>query len=72
MGAPAFNNCRQIICGQSCTFAIFDDGSVTACGIGNYGRLGQGNSDDLPSPCTITGLYVNFQNIIIYYKYTIY
>lgn len=51
MFAPAvvesFSTARKIVCGQNCTFVIQADGSVLACGEGSYGRLGQGNSDDL-------------------------
>ena len=37
----------QVVCGQNCTFVIQPNGTVLACGEGSYGRLGQGNSDDL-------------------------
>lgn len=43
----AFSNAKKIICGHNCTFVIDAVGSVYACGEGSYGRLGQGNSDDL-------------------------
>ncbi|XP_017786874.1 PREDICTED: probable E3 ubiquitin-protein ligase HERC1 isoform X2 [Nicrophorus vespilloides] len=43
----SFNMAKKIICGNNCTFVILANGSVQACGEGSYGRLGQGNSDDL-------------------------
>ncbi|XP_024118845.1 probable E3 ubiquitin-protein ligase HERC1 isoform X2 [Oryzias melastigma] len=45
--APSFSQAQQVVCGQNCTFVIQPNGSVLACGEGSYGRLGQGNSDDL-------------------------
>ncbi|XP_035991718.1 probable E3 ubiquitin-protein ligase HERC1 isoform X8 [Fundulus heteroclitus] len=47
MTAPSFSQAQQVVCGQNCTFVIQPNGSVLACGEGSYGRLGQGNSDDL-------------------------
>lgn len=49
-------SCLQIICGQNCTFVIQSNGTVMACGEGSYGRLGQGNSDDLHSLTIISAL----------------
>ena len=46
----------QVICGQNCTFVIQANGTVMACGEGSYGRLGQGNSDDLHSLTVISAL----------------
>ena len=51
----------QIVCGQNCTFVIQANGSVLACGEGSYGRLGQGNSDDLRTLTLISTLQGNFQ-----------
>ena len=51
----------QIVCGQNCTFVIQANGSVLACGEGSYGRLGQGNSDDLRTLTLISSLQGNFQ-----------
>ena len=31
-------------------------GTVLACGEGSYGRLGQGNSDDIHTPTAISAL----------------
>ncbi|XP_031704124.1 probable E3 ubiquitin-protein ligase HERC1 isoform X4 [Anarrhichthys ocellatus] len=45
--APSFSQAQQVVCGQNCTFVIQPNGTVLACGEGSYGRLGQGNSDDL-------------------------
>ncbi|XP_077942009.1 putative E3 ubiquitin-protein ligase HERC1 isoform X9 [Gasterosteus aculeatus] len=45
--APSFSQAQQVVCGQNCTFVIQSNGTVLACGEGSYGRLGQGNSDDL-------------------------
>lgn len=47
---------QQIVCGQNCTFLVTPTGSILACGEGSYGRLGQGNSDDLHSPTVISTL----------------
>ena len=54
--ATALTQVRQIACGQNCTFVVKVNGSVLACGEGSYGRLGQGNSDDLPNLTPITAL----------------
>lgn len=48
--------CFQIICGQNSTFVIQANGTVMASGEGSYGRLGQGNSDDLHSLTVISSL----------------
>ena len=50
----------QVICGQNCTFLVQANGSLLACGEGSYGRLGQGNSDDVHAPTIITSLQGNF------------
>lgn len=47
---------RQVVCGQNCTFVIQPNGTVLACGEGSYGRLGQGNSDDLHVLTVISAL----------------
>ncbi|XP_060527187.1 probable E3 ubiquitin-protein ligase HERC1 [Cylas formicarius] len=58
--APAFVDsfsvARKIVCGQNCTFVILTNGTVMACGEGSYGRLGQGNSDDLHTLSVISSL----------------
>lgn len=43
----------QVVCGQNCTFLVQSNGTVLAVGEGQYGRLGQGNSDDLYVPTII-------------------
>lgn len=53
---PSFSTARRIVCGNNCTFVIQGNGTVLACGEGSYGRLGQGNSDDLRSLTTLTSL----------------
>jgi len=40
--------------GQYCTFVIHQDGAVSACGKGSYGRLGLGTSSSQPVPCRLT------------------
>ncbi|XP_050402259.2 probable E3 ubiquitin-protein ligase HERC1 [Patella vulgata] len=58
---PSFSCAQQIVCGQNCTFVIQVNGSIMACGEGSYGRLGQGNSDDLhtlTAICTLQGFVV--------------
>ncbi|XP_057655201.1 probable E3 ubiquitin-protein ligase HERC1 isoform X1 [Diorhabda carinulata] len=52
----SFSIARKIVCGQNCTFVIEANGTVLACGEGSYGRLGQGNSDDLHSLSIISSL----------------
>lgn len=52
----SFSIAKKIVCGQNCTFVIQADGTVLACGEGSYGRLGQGNSDDLHSLSIISSL----------------
>ncbi|XP_044756783.1 probable E3 ubiquitin-protein ligase HERC1 [Coccinella septempunctata] len=52
----SFSSARKIVCGQNCTFVIQGNGTVLACGEGSYGRLGQGNSDDLHSLTVISCL----------------
>ena len=52
----SFSTAAKIICGHNCTFVIHTNGSVSACGEGSYGRLGQGNSDDLHNPSIISSL----------------
>lgn len=44
----------QVVCGQNCTFLLQSNGTVLAIGEGQYGRLGQGNSDDLYVPTIIS------------------
>lgn len=44
------------MCGQNCTFLLQSNGTVLAVGEGQYGRLGQGNSDDLYVPTIISAL----------------
>lgn len=43
----------QVVCGQNCSFLVQSNGTVLAVGEGQYGRLGQGNSDDLYIPTII-------------------
>ncbi|XP_037767220.1 probable E3 ubiquitin-protein ligase HERC1 isoform X1 [Chelonia mydas] len=56
VAAPSFSQAQQVICGQNCTFVIQANGTVLACGEGSYGRLGQGNSDDLHVLTVISAL----------------
>ncbi|PVD19395.1 hypothetical protein C0Q70_19883 [Pomacea canaliculata] len=53
---PSLSNSQQVVCGQNCTFLVHANGSVLACGEGSYGRLGQGNSDDIHAPTVVTSL----------------
>jgi E3 ubiquitin-protein ligase HERC1 len=61
----SFSSAQQIVCGQNCSFVIQANGSVLACGEGSYGRLGQGNSDDLHSLSVISSL--QGKNGLFYY-----
>ncbi|XP_047185393.1 probable E3 ubiquitin-protein ligase HERC1 isoform X3 [Scophthalmus maximus] len=51
--APSLSQTQQAVCGQNCTFLVQSNGTVLAVGEGQYGRLGQGNSDDLYVPTII-------------------
>ncbi|XP_028822113.1 probable E3 ubiquitin-protein ligase HERC1 [Denticeps clupeoides] len=53
---PSYCQAQQVICGQNCSFVIQPNGTVLACGEGSYGRLGQGNSDDLHILTVISAL----------------
>ncbi|KRT81776.1 Regulator of chromosome condensation repeat containing protein, partial [Oryctes borbonicus] len=52
----SFASAKKIVCGHNCTFVIQANGTVLACGEGSYGRLGQGNSDDLHTLSIISSL----------------
>ncbi|KAM9735319.1 putative E3 ubiquitin-protein ligase HERC1 isoform 7-T8 [Menidia menidia] len=52
---------QQVVCGQNCTFLLQSNGTVLAVGEGQYGRLGQGNSDDLYVPTIISA----FQGYVV-------
>ncbi|XP_076880016.1 putative E3 ubiquitin-protein ligase HERC1 isoform X2 [Brachyhypopomus gauderio] len=54
--AASFSQAQQVVCGQNCTFVVQANGTVCACGEGSYGRLGQGNSDDLHVLTVISAL----------------
>lgn len=56
INVESFSISQTIVCGQNCTFVIQANGTVLACGEGSYGRLGQGNSDDLHSLSVISSL----------------
>lgn len=51
----------QVVCGQNCSFLVQSNGTVLAVGEGQYGRLGQGNSDDLYVPTIISA----FQGTVV-------
>nr|CAB3252556.1 probable E3 ubiquitin-protein ligase HERC1 [Phallusia mammillata] len=53
---PSFQQAQSIVCGQNCTFIVSTTGSVYSTGEGSYGRLGQGNSDDLNRLTIISAL----------------
>ncbi|XP_062868147.1 probable E3 ubiquitin-protein ligase HERC1 [Trichomycterus rosablanca] len=66
--APSLCQTQQVVCGQNCTFLVQSSGAVLAVGEGSYGRLGQGNSDDLYTPTLISALqgYVVTQLVTSY------
>uniref|UniRef100_A0A9J8D3K3 HECT-type E3 ubiquitin transferase n=1 Tax=Cyprinus carpio carpio TaxID=630221 RepID=A0A9J8D3K3_CYPCA len=66
--APSLSQTQQVVCGQNCTFLVQANGTVLAVGEGSYGRLGQGNSDDLYTPTIISALqgYVVTQLVTSY------
>ncbi|XP_029024458.1 probable E3 ubiquitin-protein ligase HERC1 isoform X3 [Betta splendens] len=59
--APSLLQTQQVVCGQNCTFLVQSNGIVLAIGEGQYGRLGQGNSDDLYVPTVISA----FQGYVV-------
>ncbi|XP_072310878.1 probable E3 ubiquitin-protein ligase HERC1 isoform X3 [Eucyclogobius newberryi] len=59
--AHSLSQTQQIVCGQNCTFLVQSNGTVLALGEGQYGRLGQGNSDDLYVPTIISA----FQGYVV-------
>lgn len=61
---------RQVVCGQNCTFVIQPNGTVLACGEGSYGRLGQGNSDDLHVLTVISALQGAAETSAVLSKHT--
>lgn len=61
---------RQVVCGQNCTFVIQPNGTVLACGEGSYGRLGQGNSDDLHVLTVISALQGEAETSVVLTKHT--
>ncbi|XP_043943342.1 probable E3 ubiquitin-protein ligase HERC1 [Protopterus annectens] len=54
--AHSLSQAEKVVCGQNCTFLVQASGTVLAFGEGSYGRLGQGNSDDLYSPTPVSAL----------------
>ncbi|XP_033952277.1 probable E3 ubiquitin-protein ligase HERC1 isoform X3 [Pseudochaenichthys georgianus] len=59
--APSLLQTQQVVCGQNCSFLVQSNGTVLAVGEGQYGRLGQGNSDDLYIPTIISA----FQGYVV-------
>ncbi|KAI3361765.1 hypothetical protein L3Q82_002108 [Scortum barcoo] len=59
--APSLLQTQQVVCGQNCSFLVQSNGIVLAVGEGQYGRLGQGNSDDLCVPTIISA----FQGYVV-------
>uniref|UniRef100_A0A8C2X9J9 HECT-type E3 ubiquitin transferase n=1 Tax=Cyclopterus lumpus TaxID=8103 RepID=A0A8C2X9J9_CYCLU len=59
--APSLLQTLQVVCGQNCSFLVQSNGTVLAVGEGQYGRLGQGNSDDLYVPTIISA----FQGYVV-------
>ncbi|XP_075899766.1 putative E3 ubiquitin-protein ligase HERC1 isoform X1 [Nelusetta ayraudi] len=59
--APSLLQTQQVVCGQNCSFLLQSNGTVLAVGEGQYGRLGQGNSDDLYIPTIISA----FQGYVV-------
>ena len=46
----------SVACGDKHTLILTEDGEILSCGIGEYGRLGTGNTNDSLVPVTIEGL----------------
>jgi alpha-tubulin suppressor-like RCC1 family protein len=46
----------SVSCGDKHTLILTDDGELLACGVGEYGRLGTGDSGDELTPVTIEAL----------------
>lgn len=45
----------QLSCGESCSFAVTDDGKVFAWGFGSNNQLGTGSDEDSLEPTLLTG-----------------
>lgn len=50
----AFGKVKQAVAGHYCTFVVNEEGGVQACGKGNYGRLGLGDSSNQAKPRCLT------------------
>jgi len=54
----------QLSCGESCSFAVTDDGKVYAWGFGSNNQLGTGSDEDALEPTLLTGLQVKDKQVI--------
>lgn len=45
----------QLSCGESCSFAVTEDGKVFAWGFGSNNQLGTGSDEDALEPTLLTG-----------------
>lgn len=45
----------QLSCGESCSFAVTDNGKVFAWGFGSNNQLGTGSDEDALEPTLLTG-----------------
>lgn len=54
----------SVACGAEHTLIVTDDGEVLSCGVGEYGRLGGGSSEDTYTPSSLDSLLSNDVHII--------
>lgn len=54
----------QLSCGESCSFAITEDGKVFAWGFGSNNQLGTGSDEDSLEPTLLTGQQVKDKQVI--------
>jgi len=54
----------QLSCGESCSFAVTEDGKVYAWGFGSNNQLGTGSDEDALEPTLLTGQQVKDKHVI--------
>lgn len=54
----------QLECGESCSFAVTDDGKAYSWGFGSNQQLGIGSDEDQSEPTLLTGVQVREKDVI--------
>lgn len=57
-------NVVQLECGESCSFAVTDDGKAYSWGMGSNQQLGIGSDEDQNEPVLLTGVQVKEKQVI--------